>query len=224
MSLQTTIKDIRAWPPARPARRSGPGSSSPLASRQRLHQRRHRRRIDRSSDPHPPAGRKLDLNHAGSLGHRRRRCRFRLRRDRDRIERRRNLGPLTQLLAPAKQLAGMDPAARATSEATAPGSMAAATIRSFSARDQLRRRCTDVITSTCVLVIGVVLGLLLGLAPMAQLRKAVLTGRLHFAAGHVDHKLGELGGIARAFWALLWHGASMPRAPSRCQRGAALPY
>ena len=49
------------------------------------------------------------------------------------------------------------PAARATSEATAPGSMAAATIRSFSARDQLRRRCTDVITSTCVLVNGVVL-------------------------------------------------------------------
>ena len=39
------------------------------------------------------------------------------------------------------------PAERATSEATAPGSSAAATIRSFSARDQLRRRCTDVITS-----------------------------------------------------------------------------
>src|SRR5271167_4616077 len=53
--------------------------------------------------------------------------------------------------------------------------MAAATIRSFSARDQLRRRCTDVITSTCVLVIGVVLGLSLGLAAMTQLRKAVLT-------------------------------------------------
>src|SRR5580692_7168633 len=70
------------------------------------------------------------------------------------------------------------PAARATSEATAPGSIAAATIRSFSARDQLRRRCTDVITSTCVLVIGVVLGLLLGLAHMTQLRKAVLTGRV----------------------------------------------
>src|ERR1700730_15093834 len=56
--------------------------------------------------------------------------------------------------------------------------MAAATIRSFSARDQLRRRCTDVITSTCVLVIGVVLGLLLALAPMTQLCKAVLTGCL----------------------------------------------
>jgi hypothetical protein len=126
------------------------------------------------------AGRKLDLNHVGSLGHRRRRCRFRLRRDCDRIERHRNrnLDPLTLLLAPAKQLAGVDPAVRATSEATAPGSMAAATIRSFSARDQLRRRCTDVITSTCVLVIRVVLGLLLGLARMTQLRKAVLTGRL----------------------------------------------
>jgi hypothetical protein len=46
--------------------------------------------------------------------------------------------------------------------------MVAATIRSFFARDQLRRRCTDVITSTCVLVIGVVLGLLLGLAPMTE--------------------------------------------------------
>src|SRR3954469_12629565 len=70
------------------------------------------------------------------------------------------------------------PAARATSEATAPGSMAAVTIRSFSDRDQLRRRCTDVITSTCVFVIGVVLGLLLGLATITQLRKAVLTGCL----------------------------------------------
>jgi hypothetical protein len=66
-------------------------------------------------------------------------------------------------------------AARATSEATASGSRAAATIRSFSARDQLRRLCTDVITSTSVLVIGVVLGLSLGLAAMPQLRKAVLT-------------------------------------------------
>src|SRR3954463_3852239 len=72
------------------------------------------------------------------------------------------------------------PAARATSEATAPGSMAAVTIRSFSDCDQLRRRCTDVITSICVFVIGVVLGLLLGLATFTQLRKAVLTGCLHF--------------------------------------------
>src|SRR5262249_32210773 len=42
------------------------------------------------------------------------------------------------------------PAARATSEATAPGSSAAATIRSFSETAHRRRRCTDVITSTCV--------------------------------------------------------------------------
>src|SRR5580704_1892792 len=40
------------------------------------------------------------------------------------------------------------PAARAISEATAPGSIVAATIRSLSARDHRRRRCTDVITST----------------------------------------------------------------------------
>jgi hypothetical protein len=46
------------------------------------------------------------------------------------------------------------PASRATSEATAPGSSAAATIRSFSARDHRRRRCTDVITSTYCLVIS----------------------------------------------------------------------
>ena len=68
------------------------------------------------------------------------------------------------------------PAARATSEATAPGSIAAVTIRSLSARGQRRRRCTDAITSTCVFVIGVALGLLLGLAVTAHSRKAVLTG------------------------------------------------
>ena len=53
------------------------------------------------------------------------------------------------------------PAARATSDATAPGSIAAATIRSFSVLDQRRRRSTDVITSTCVFVIGLSLGLVL---------------------------------------------------------------
>jgi hypothetical protein len=57
-------------PPAKPARRSAPGSSSPLALHQRLHQRRHRQHIDRSGDPHPTPSRKLDLNHAGSLGYR----------------------------------------------------------------------------------------------------------------------------------------------------------
>src|SRR5882672_2993371 len=72
------------------------------------------------------------------------------------------------------------PAARATSEALAPGSSAAATIRSFSARDQRRRRCTDVITST-VLVIGVVLVIALGLARKAHVRKAAITGRLRYS-------------------------------------------
>ena len=72
--------------------------------------------------------------------------------------------------APAHRAAGasgttgsVDPGRRATSEATAPGSIAAATIRSFSARDQRRRRCTDVITSTAF-VIGLVLVIVLGLA------------------------------------------------------------
>src|SRR6266699_2481658 len=75
------------------------------------------------------------------------------------------------------------PAACATSEATTPGSIAAATIRSFSARDQRRRRCTDVITSTCGLVIGLVLGTVLGLDPKTHLRKAGLTGRVRPALG-----------------------------------------
>jgi len=52
------------------------------------------------------------------------------------------------------------PAARATSDATAPGAIAAATIRSFSARGQRRRRGTDVTTSICF-VTGLSLGLVL---------------------------------------------------------------
>ncbi len=54
--------------------------------------------------------------------------------------------------------------------------MAAATILSFSARGQCRRRCTDVITSTCALVIGLALGLAPGLDQTPHPRKAVLTG------------------------------------------------
>lgn len=53
------------------------------------------------------------------------------------------------------------PASRATADATAPGSIDAATIHPFSARDQRRRRSTDVITSTCVFVIELSLGLVL---------------------------------------------------------------
>src|SRR3954452_23729697 len=68
------------------------------------------------------------------------------------------------------------PGPRATSDAPAPGARPAATIRSFSARDQRRRRCTDVITSTCAFVIGVVLVLALGLAVTNHLRKAAVTG------------------------------------------------
>ena len=60
----------------------------------------------------------------------------------------------------------------------APGSRAAATSRSFSARDQRRRRSTDVITSTCVLVIGLSLGIVLSL-PLQHLSvKAAVTGRI----------------------------------------------
>ena len=46
------------------------------------------------------------------------------------------------------------PASRATADATAPGSIAAATMRSFSALDHLRRCRTEVTISTCVFVIG----------------------------------------------------------------------
>src|SRR5579859_7634220 len=70
------------------------------------------------------------------------------------------------------------PATRATSEATAPGSIAAATIRSFSARDQCRRRCTDVITSTCALVIGVALAPGSDLRPPGHQSRSLDTGRL----------------------------------------------
>jgi hypothetical protein len=66
----------------------------------------------------------------------------------------------------AQNSAGLD-----LRRACAPRSSAAATIRSFSARDQRRRRCTDVITSTA-LAIGAVLVIVLGLASKAQLRKA----------------------------------------------------
>src|SRR4029077_10135 len=130
----------------------------------------------------PAAGRKLDLDHPGSLGDRGPPRRFGLWRDCNRIKRRQNLGQ--SCWRQRNNWLIWIPAARATSEATAPGSMAAVTIRSFSDRDQLRRRSTDVITSTCVLVIGVVLGLLLGLATMTQLRKAVLTGGLRQLGNH----------------------------------------
>src|SRR5919201_2616773 len=46
------------------------------------------------------------------------------------------------------------PASRATAAAVAPGSIAAATMRSFSALDHLRRCRTEVTMSACVFVIG----------------------------------------------------------------------
>src|SRR5207342_1259548 len=56
------------------------------------------------------------------------------------------------------------PAACDTSDTVTPGTSVAATSRSFSARDQRRRRCTDVITSTRDIVIGLLPGLIPGLA------------------------------------------------------------
>src|SRR5262249_19374176 len=71
--------------------------------------------------------------------------------------------------------------------ALAPGASAAATIRSFSARDHRRRRCTDVITSTAF-VIGLVLVLALGLDAMTHLRKAAVTGRMLIKAPPVFNR------------------------------------
>ena len=59
-------------PPSRTARRSS-GRRKRLALRHCLHQRR---RVDRSGDPHPTVNRKLDPDHAGSLGYGWQRRRF----------------------------------------------------------------------------------------------------------------------------------------------------
>ena len=57
--------------------------------------------------------------------------------------------------AGASEIAGSleIPASRATADATTPGSIAAATIRSFSAFDHRRRRRPDVVPSPSVFVI-----------------------------------------------------------------------
>ena len=95
------------------------------------------------------------------------------------------------------------PAARATSEATAPGSIAAATIRSFSARDHRRRRCTDVITSTAF-VIGLVLVLVLGLAARTHPRKAAFTG-LQLPTISASSVAAAIGGMLNSKETLVIH-------------------
>ena len=69
-------------------------------------------------------------------------------------------GPHSCLRQWSNWLTGI-PAARATSDTTAPGSIAAATIRRFSSADQRRRGSADVITSTSVFVIGTFLEIVL---------------------------------------------------------------
>ena len=100
------------------------------------------------------AGHKLDLNHASALW---RQCErhSRLRRDRYRLECR--CARSQSYWRQRNNWLVWIPAARAISKATTPRSIAAAPIR-FSALDHRRRRCTDVITSTCVLVIALALG------------------------------------------------------------------
>jgi hypothetical protein len=117
------------------------------------------------------------------------------------------------------------PAWRATSEATAPGSSAAATIRSFAARDHRRRRCTDVITSTR----DIVMGLSLGLAPGLRLLTAPAQGGLHrkdtqlparkllYRRGCASHSLGHtashsLGHVTYPSFALAGGIVPPPRA------------
>src|SRR5262249_12241865 len=104
------------------------------------------------------------------------------------------------------------PKARATSEATAPGSIAAATIRSLSARDQRRRRCTDVITSTCVFVMGAALGLLIGLAATARSRKAARTGWVPY----VDRQ--PLSALSCLFLLQTSRSAGRPRCKQRAKQ------
>ena len=168
--------------------RLGLGSSSPLALRQRLDQRRHRPDINRSADPHPSAGRKLDLDSARTL---RRGTRWRLRSkarlggNRDRIEGRGKLRPLAELLAPAEELARVN-AGRARNLGSnrtwlqrsrndplllGPRSSPAPLHR----RDHLNLRLGH----------KLVLGLLLGLHACARLRKAAVTGRMHFGVADI---------------------------------------
>jgi hypothetical protein len=128
--------------------RSGSGSSLPPAGQSR-DRCRHRRGIHSATDPQPRSGRQLDLDQSASRRQRRAAHPARLRHNRHRGEARRRADRTAQLLTPVVRLA------------LAPGSSAAPTIRSFSARDHRRRRSTDVITSTCVFVIGLSLGLVL---------------------------------------------------------------
>jgi hypothetical protein len=87
-------------------------------------------------------------------------------------------------------LAGINPGRTGDLGGDCAGSIAAATIRSFSARDQRRRRSTDVITST-TFVIGLALVIVLGLDPKTHLRKAAFTGRVQ-----IQHLGLEGGGLS----------------------------
>ncbi len=78
------------------------------------------------------------------------------------------------------------PAARDTSETVTPGSNVAATSPSFSARDQRRRRCTDVITSTRDIVIGLLPGL-----PPGPAMFVLLAARLPSPDGYEEQVYGD---------------------------------
>src|SRR5687767_5566765 len=65
-----------------------------------------------------------------------------------------------------------------SSDTVTPGSNVATTSRSFSARDLRRRRCTEVITSTRAIVIGLLPGLFPGLAMFVLRRQGGLHRRL----------------------------------------------
>src|SRR5262249_14524273 len=112
----------------------------------------------------------------------------------------------------------------------APGSSAAATIRSFSARDQRRRSCTDVITST-VFVIGLALVLVLGLADRTHFCKAALAGSLLRSSSR--GRTSTVEGSNETYCAVRWPHSKAQRGgrydsvavtgDSKCVRGSRQP-
>ena len=106
---------------------------------------------------------------------------LRLRRDRHRIERRWNLRPLTKLLAPAEQLAGVNPGCTGNLGGNRAGLHRRRNnpflLRPRPAPATLHRRDHF----NLPLVIGLALGLALGLDAKTHLRKAALTGRVRYS-------------------------------------------
>ena len=149
---------MSVWPVASHTCTPLGAESSRLCLRQHRDYQLDRRGIERPHQPHPRAGRKLDLD--------RRRRRSRNRGHHYRRERRRGRCSTAQLLPPSERTQ-LRPA-RSRPQQSAPSRP----------RDHRWRRCTDVITSTCVLVIGLSLGLVVRLSAPPHIGKVALTVRV----------------------------------------------